>query len=134
MAGRQPGLGKENGIHYLLVVTKSGKYLPFVPKYLHKRLFIRLFKLNNAVLTPHITNASEILSINGEPISKIREQRMSAVFANGRNEQIRPGLTFAMSGASYFAGIFGVQESVILPMNFFPKESARENQKTVGGK
>jgi hypothetical protein len=104
------------------LLPKSGKYLPFVPKYLHKRLFIRLFKLNNAVLTPHITNVSEILLINGEPISKIREQRMSAVFANGSNEQIRPGFTFAMNGPSYFAGIFGVQESVILPMNFFSEK------------
>jgi hypothetical protein len=73
---------KEGGVNYRMgSLPKSGKYLPFVLKYLNKRLFV----INNCSSNKQITNGSEILAINGEPVSKITAQLMSYVFANGRN-------------------------------------------------
>jgi Peptidase family S41 len=73
---------KEGGVNYRMgSLPKTGKYLPFVLKYLNKRLFVT----NNCSSNEQITNGSEILAINGEPVSKITAQLMSYVFANGRN-------------------------------------------------
>jgi hypothetical protein len=73
---------KEAGVNYRMgTLPKSRKHLPFVLKYLNKRLFI----IHNFSSNRQITNGSEILSINGEPVEKITAQLMNYVFANGRN-------------------------------------------------
>ena len=74
---------KEAGINYRMqLLPKSRKHLPFVLKYLNNRLYI----LNNCSSNPVISNGSEIISINGEPVRKITRQLMAYVFANGNNE------------------------------------------------
>jgi Peptidase family S41 len=74
---------KEAGINFRMqMLPKSRKHLPFVLKYLNKRLYI----LNNCGRNAAITNGSEIISINGEPVSKITRQLMAYIFANGNNE------------------------------------------------
>ncbi len=74
---------KEAGINFRLgLLPKTRKHLPFNLKYLDQRLFI----LNNCSSNTQIMNGSEIIAINGEPITKITKQLLAYVFANGNNE------------------------------------------------
>jgi Peptidase family S41 len=76
-------IDKEAGINYRMgLLPKSRKHLPFNLKYLDQRLFI----LNNCSSNAQIPNGSEIISINGEHITKITKQLLSYIFANGNNE------------------------------------------------
>jgi hypothetical protein len=72
---------------------KNGKYLPFVLKYLGKRLYI----LNNCSSNKNIADGSEIISINGKPIDEITALLKQYIFANGNNETYR----YAMLGEYY---------------------------------
>lgn len=72
----------ENGINFKMgVLPKSRKHLPFVLRFLDKRLYI----VNNCSSNPAIPNGSELVSINGKSTAALSKEFCRYVFANGRN-------------------------------------------------
>ena len=72
----------EGGINFKMgALPKSRKHLPFVLRFLDKKLYI----VNNCSTNPAIPNGSEILSINGQSTAALAQEFGRYVFANGRN-------------------------------------------------
>lgn len=72
----------ESGINFKMnSLPKSRKHLPFVLRFLDKKLYI----INNCSADKIITNGSEITSINGKSIIELSNEFCQYIFANGQN-------------------------------------------------
>ncbi len=76
----------ESGINFKMnSMPKSRKHLPFVLKFLDKKLYI----VNNCSSNKAIVNGSEILSINGKSTTELSNEFCNYIFANGRNTSFK---------------------------------------------
>jgi len=72
----------EGGITFKMgTLPKSRKHLPFVLRFLDKKLYI----INNCSSNKSIPNGSEIIAINGKTTSELSNEFCNYIFANGRN-------------------------------------------------
>lgn len=72
----------EGGINFKMnSLPKGRKHLPFVLRFLDKKLYI----INNCSSNKSIPNGSQILSINGKSVTELSNEFCDYVFANGRN-------------------------------------------------
>ena len=72
----------ESGINFKMgALPKSRKHLPFVLRFLDKKLYI----INNCSSNKSIPNGSEIVAINGKKTAELSNEFCNYIFANGRN-------------------------------------------------
>ncbi|MDZ7934409.1 MAG: hypothetical protein U5M51_05470 [Emticicia sp.] len=72
----------ESGINFKMnALPKSRKHIPFILRFLDKKLYI----INNCSNNKAITNGSEITSINGKSVTKLSDEFCQYIFANGKN-------------------------------------------------
>jgi Peptidase family S41 len=72
----------ESGINFKMNgLPKSKKHLPFVLRFLDRKLYI----VNNCSNNNEIANGSEILSVNGKSTNELSSEFCNYIFANGRN-------------------------------------------------
>jgi hypothetical protein len=81
-------LPHEEGVNYRLSsLAKSKKFFPFAIRILNNRVFVAV----NTSANDKLTTGTEILSINGESVSKILEKQLPLMFANGQNTSFKYG-------------------------------------------
>jgi Peptidase family S41 len=81
-------LVQEEGVNYrLFSLAKSKKFFPFAIRIFNNRVFVAV----NTSANDKIATGTEILSINGESISKILEKQLPLMFANGQNTSFKYG-------------------------------------------
>lgn len=72
----------EGGINFKMgTLPKSRKHMPFVLRFLDKKLYI----INNCSSNKSIPNGSEIVAINGKTTAELSNEFCNYIFANGRN-------------------------------------------------
>jgi hypothetical protein len=72
----------EGGINFKMgSLPKSRKHLPFVLRFLDRKLYI----VNNCSSNKAIPNGSQIVSINGKSVTELSNKFCDYIFANGRN-------------------------------------------------
>lgn len=81
-------LPQEDGVNYRLSsLAKSKKFFPFAIRILNNRVFVAV----NTSANEKLTTGTEIISINGEAVTKIIEKQLPLMFSNGQNTSFKIG-------------------------------------------
>ena len=81
-------LPQEDGVNYRLsALAKSKKFLPLTIRILNNRVLVAV----NTSANEKLTAGTEIVSINGESVSKIIEKQLPLMFSNGQNTSFKIG-------------------------------------------